>query len=66
MKANEILAVADFLGSCITDSQAESLMDEIRRLSITDREFVVSNLDGGILYTLLSEHRGELGGFERY
>lgn len=66
MTRNEVLAIADFIGSCITESQAESLMDEIRLLSIADREFVMANLDGGKLYSLMSEHQGEMGGFERY
>lgn len=66
MKVNETLSIVEFLGSELDDSQALRLMDEIRVLSIADRERVLASLDGGILYTLLSEQRGELGEFERY
>lgn len=66
MRANEIIAIVEFLGDSIGESQSERLIDEIRMLSIADRERVLASLDGGILYSMLSEHRAEMGGFERY
>ena len=66
MTANEILAIADFLGDEMTDAQAERLMDECRQLSIADRERLLATVCGGNLYTDLSMHAHEMGGLSRY
>ena len=66
MTANEILAIADFLGDEMTDEQAARLMDGCRQLSVTDRERLLATLCGGNLYTELSMHAHEMGGLFRY
>ena len=66
MTANEILAVADFLGDEMSDAQAGRLMDECRALSVADRERVLADVGGGKLYTELSMHAREMGGLYRY
>ena len=66
MTADEILAIADFLGEEMTDAQAERLMDECRQLSIDDRERLLATVEVGPLYGQLSEHAREMGGLARY
>ncbi len=66
MTANEILAIADFLGDEMTDEQTARLMDECRQLSIADRERLLATVCGGNLYTELSMHAHEMGGLSRY
>ena len=74
MTANEILAIAEFLGDGMTESQADRLMDAARQLSIADRELLHAKVAyrellhakaGRIgcrkLYTALSENLFELG-----
>lgn len=62
-----IAAIANFLGSEMTEEQAKRLMDEARSsCSISDLERLRSVLDGGPLYTELSMHQGEMGGYARY
>lgn len=66
MNADNLLAIADFLGANMSDSQATELLDAARLLSIADREWLLDNLAGGRLYTELSMHDGEMGGLSRY
>ncbi len=66
MTANEILAIADFLGDEMTDEQTARLMDECRQLSIADCERLLATVCGGNLYTELSMHAHEMGGLSRY
>lgn len=64
MTANEILAIAEFLGDGMTESQADRLMDAARQLSIADRErlYAASDCVGcRKFYTALSENSYELG-----
>lgn len=64
MTANEILAIAEFLGDGMTESQADRLMDAARQLSIADRERLHVNADCigcSKFYTALSENSYELG-----
>lgn len=61
----EVLAIAEFLGDEITEEQTLRLMDEIRSLSISDREYLLKRING-LLYTELSMHDGEMGGLNRY
>jgi hypothetical protein len=66
MKANEIFAIAEFLGSEITDEQSDKLMGLAREhLSIADME-QLKEVAHGSLYTDLSMYEGEMGGFARY
>ena len=66
MTANEILAIADFLGDEMTDEQAARLMDGCRQLSVADRERLSATVCGGNLYAELSMHAREMGGLSRY
>lgn len=66
MNANELIAIAEFLGDDMTDEQATRLMDGARELSIADRERLLNTLPGGPLYTEMSMHDGEMGGLSRY
>lgn len=66
MTANEILAIAEFLGDEMSDAQAERLMDGCRTLSMADREHVLGTVGGGKLHTELSMHAREMGGLSRY
>lgn len=66
MNANEIIAIANFLGNEINEEQATKLMDECRQLSIADCERILSSLDGGIFYTEMSMHDAEMRGLYRY
>ena len=74
MTANEILAIAEFLGDGMTESQADRLMDAARQLSIADRELLHAKVADRErmhvnadcigcrkLYTALSENSYELG-----
>lgn len=64
MTANEILAVAEFLGDGMTEAQADRLMDAARQLSIADRERMYSASDCigcRKFYAALSENSYELG-----
>lgn len=62
MTTNQLIAIANFLGEDITEDQVNRLMDEVRKsFSITDREDILSCLDGGPLYTALRENECELG-----
>ena len=63
MTANEILAIAEFLGDGMTDAQVDRLMDSARQLSIADRERLYAASDCIVcrkFYTALSENRCEL------
>jgi hypothetical protein len=66
MTANEMMAIAEFLGGDMTDEQASRLMDEAREMSIADRERLLNALPGGPLYTEMSMHDAEMGGLSRY
>lgn len=66
MTADEILAIADFLGEEMTDAQAERLMDECRQLSMADRERLLATVEAGPLRGQLSAHAREMGGLSRY
>lgn len=64
MTANEILAVAEFLGDGMTEAQADRLMDAARQLSIADRERMYSAsecIGCRKFYAALSENCYELG-----
>lgn len=65
MTANDIIAIANFLGDEMTNEQSIQLIDEARQLSIVDRERLY-NVIHGPLYTELSMHDGEMGGLNRY
>ena len=65
MTLNEIKAVEQFLGDDMDDEQAMRLMDQARQLSIADREKLLMDCSGP-LYTEMSMHEGEMGGFQRY
>lgn len=63
MTANEILAVAEFLGDGMTESQADQLIDAARQLSIADRERIYSAsecIGCRKFYTAISENSYEL------
>jgi hypothetical protein len=62
----EILTIAEFLGENMTNDQADTLMDHARELGIRDKEILKANLPGTPLYTEMSMHEGEMGGFSRY
>ena len=64
--ARDILIIANFLGSNMTEEQADDLMASVRDLSIADREMLLYNLEGGPLYTRLSMNNAEMGGYGRY
>ena len=66
MTANELIAIAEFLGNDMTTEQATRLIDDARELSISDRESLLNTLPGGKLYTEMSMHDGEMGGLSRY
>lgn len=66
MNVEQILAITSFLGDDMTQEQSENLMDEVRQLSIADRERVLHSVDIGGLYTEMSMHDGEMGGLWRY
>lgn len=57
----EVLAITEFLGDEITDEQVSRLMDEVRKLSVSDREYLLGMVYGP-LYTELSMHNAEIGG----
>lgn len=62
-----IAAIANFLGSEMTEEQAKRLMDEARSsCSISDLEWLSSVIGGSAFYTELSMHEGEMGGYSRY
>ena len=61
MTRQEVMAIAEFLGDDMTDEQAVKLMDEVRRLGEDDKYYLYDYLPGSKLYTLLSEHFGEMG-----
>ena len=66
MNLNEAIAIVKFLGNDITDDQASRLMDQCKQeLSIADLEVLKSNI-AGPMYTELSMHEGEMGGYWRY
>lgn len=65
MNIENLIAIADFLGEEMTDLQTSRLMDESRRLSIADRERLLSII-GGPLYTEISMHDAEMGSLSRY
>ena len=62
---NELIAIAEFIGDEMTDAQAERLMDDVRELSLADREILLNALHGGPFYTEMSMHNGEMGGLSR-
>lgn len=67
MTLDDVYAVCEFLGDKMTDEQASRLMDNIRELSITDRERLLYQY--GVpskLYAELSMHNAEMGGLDRY
>lgn len=65
--SDRILAIARFLGDSMTEEQAKRLMDDARATcSIADLEWIKECLPGGPLYTELSMHEGEMGGYGRY
>ena len=64
--AERINAIASFLGDDMTDEQAERLMDEARNCSTAELEWLRDVLPGGPLYTAISMHEGEMGGYGRY
>jgi hypothetical protein len=66
VNAENILAIANFLGEAMTEEQSVQLMDEVRELSIADQEMLLANINGGPLYTELSMYDGEMGGLSRY
>lgn len=66
MTVDSLLAISEFLGHEMTDEQAQRLMDEARELSIADKQYLLQQLPGGPLYTEMSMHNGEMGGFSRY
>ena len=66
MNLNEAITIVDFLGNDMTDAQASRLMDQCKQeLSIADLEVLKSTI-AGPLYTELSMHEGEMGGYWRY
>ena len=60
-----ILAIAEFLGDEMTDDQAIRMIDEIKKLSIADREIIYQHIEGR-LYTEMSMHNAEMGGLHNY
>ena len=62
----QLLDLADFLGEDMTEKQAAQLMDEARLLSIADKERMLDKLNGSALYTEMSMHNAEMGGFYHY
>ena len=62
----EVLAIVEFLGDDITDDQASKLMDEIKGMSIVEKEIIMDRLNGGAMYTEMTMHDAEMGGFDRY
>lgn len=65
--AERIEAIADFLGSKMTEEDAIRLFDEARATcSISELEWLYSVLDEAPFYTLISEHNAEMGGYSRY
>lgn len=62
--AEEVLAITEFLGDEITEEQVSRLMDEVRKLSVSDREYLLCTVYGP-LYTELSMHNAEMGGLNR-
>lgn len=65
MTVEEIITVLDFLGEGITDEQVYRLMDEARQLSSLDKIWLKAHASGA-MYTELSMHEGEMGGFDQY
>ena len=66
MNYQTILAIVEFLGEEMTDEQAAKLMDECRFFcSISEMEKLRDQLTGP-LYTLITMHEGEMGGYGRY
>jgi len=63
--ADQILAIVNFMGDTITREQSSDLMDEVRKLSIADQEYVHTHATHE-LYTELSMHNAEMGGLSRY
>lgn len=60
------LNLVEFLGEDMTEGQAIRILDEAKRnLGISDMARFKANATGE-LYTLLSEHEAEMGGFNRY
>jgi hypothetical protein len=66
MNAENIIAIANFLGDAMTDEQAVQLMDEARQLSIADCEYIMDRINGGPFYTEMTMYDGEMGGLSRY
>jgi hypothetical protein len=66
MTAENIIAIANFLGDAMTYDQSVQLMDEARQLSIADCERIFHEIDGGPMYTQISMYDGEMGGLSRY
>ena len=68
MNANEILAIAEFVGEDMSDEQAEKLMNLTRQLSIADREYLYLACHqvqvASKFYTELSINRCELRWWE--
>lgn len=63
----EFLAIANFLGDDMTEEQASVLMDEAKsKLSISDMEIFMANVDCGEMYYELSQYDAEMGGLSRY
>lgn len=58
---SEIFAITEFLGDEITEEQVSRLMDYVRQLSVSDREFLLGTVYGP-LYTELSMHNAEMRG----
>lgn len=69
MSVEQIFSVLEFLTTEITEEQMGRLIDEVKKLSISDQERVIRELPEGIaydFYTDLSEYNAEMGGLSRY
>lgn len=62
----DFIVISEFLGSEMTEEQTTRLIDEAKQsLSISELEILTDNVSGS-LYTELSQHRAEMGGYSRY
>jgi len=64
MTVDDIIAIAEFLGDGMTESQSDRLIDAARQLSIAARERLYSASDCIVcrkFYTAISENSYELG-----
>jgi hypothetical protein len=63
----EFLAIIHFLGDSMTEEQASRLMDEAKEnLSIADITRLYYKLEGGPMYTMVSQYNAEMGGLSFY